>query len=216
MWLKDPGYNLYALSCCVWNFAVQDHAVCDILDIWIAHVTCGNLLENVLEKKHPHFFDVSKHRLILFVKPGLGWNNAHGPQNWAWIFCMLGPVVQGRFISWDSLRMFWNYIGLPPPNKKETEFESTSWEFLNKQFKAPVKKILTSKMIRHSTSKKRLNIWLSWSQILHHRNHDPPLISRKYKAAGSPNDPNRCWGWQISFALIFTNTWSSTVIQSTF
>lgn len=24
MWLKDPGYKLYGLSCCVWNFAVQD------------------------------------------------------------------------------------------------------------------------------------------------------------------------------------------------
>lgn len=146
--------------------------------------------------------------------------------NQAWGETMpMGPRTgRGFFACWaqwcwgdSSLGIPWGCFEIrPPPNKKETEFESTSWEFLNKPFEAPVKKILTSKMIRHSTSKRRLSRWLSWSQILHHWNHDPPSISKKYKAAGSPNDPNRCWGWQISFALIFTNTWSSIVIQSTF
>lgn len=174
--------------------------------------------------KNPHFFDVSKHRLILFVKPGLGWNNAHGPQNWALGFpSMLGPVVQERFISWDSLRMLLK-LGLPP-TKRKLNLRAHLGSFWTNNSKLQSKRFWRSrcaKMGRHSKNdqacycKTPLNIWLFWSQILHHRNHDPPLISKKYKAAGSPNDPNRCWGWQISFALIFTNTWSSTVIQSTF
>ena len=45
-------------------------------------------------------------------------------------------------------------LGLPP-TKKETEFESTSWEFLNKQFKAPVKKILTVKMRQDGPAKQK-------------------------------------------------------------
>ena len=61
-------YNLYALSCCVWNFVVLDMQFVMSLTFELVHVTCGNLL-----------------------KPGLGWNNAHGPQNWA-----LGFPARGR------------------------------------------------------------------------------------------------------------------------
>ena len=138
MWLKDPGYKLYGLSCCVWNFVVQDHAVCDVLDIWIAHVTCGNLLENVLEKKTLTFSMSPNIDSFYLSNQAWGETMPMGPRTGRWVFQHAGSVVVlGRFMPWGSLRMLLK-LGLPP-TKTETEFESTSWEFLNKQFKAPVK-----------------------------------------------------------------------------
>lgn len=74
-------------------------------------------------------------------------------------------------------------LGLPP-TKRKLNLRAHLGSFWTNNLKLQ-SKILTSKMIRHSTSKRRLSRWLSWSQILHHRNHDLQEVQSRWKSQWS-------------------------------
>lgn len=102
-------------------------------------------------------------------RTGRGWKHA-GPRG-------AGEIHLLAFLE-DVLK-----LGLPPTKRKlNLRAHLGSFGTNNSKLQS---KILTSKMIRHSTSKKRLSRWLSWSQILHHRNHDLQEVQSRWKSQWS-------------------------------
>ena len=109
-----------------------------------------SLNKKVLEKKHLYFFlclqtstHFFKNKHDMFLLDQAWGEKMPGPRTGrtgkhAGLF-RAGEIHLLGFLE-DVLKLG------SPPNKKETEFERyTSWEFLSKHFKTPVKKILTVK-----------------------------------------------------------------------
>lgn len=184
----------------IWSCDMWKHLLRNVLEKQPSLFLCLQTSTHLFSKKHMFLLNQAWGEPMPWgPRTGRGWKHA-GPRG-------AGEIHPSGFLE-DVLK--W---GLPPAKRKlnlrgthRGSFEQTIQSSKRFWLSRWTKMGRQTKDDQACYYKTPLNIWLSWSQILHHRNHDLQEVQSCRKSQWSK--PMLRITVQISFAWIFANTWS--------